>query len=37
MCPILFVKNGGIRLSETKRKMHTGELYLPGDAEIMAE
>lgn len=24
-------------MSEMKRKMHTGELYLPGDDEIMAE
>lgn len=24
-------------MSERKKKMHTGELYLPGDEEIMKE
>ena len=26
-----------VKMSEMKEKMHTGDLYLPGDAEIMRE
>ncbi len=28
---------GGYKMSEMKEKLHTGELYLPGDEEIMSE